>query len=950
MFTNNKLSKAVRLAVAFGAASTAAFSGTAFAQQEAEETAKIERIDVTGSRIRQTDIETAQPVFTMDRMDIANQGFTSVTDILQNMSSTGAPPISRSAVLSSGENVGGNYANLRNLGANRTLVLVNGKRLGITTSGLQDLSAIPMSMVERVDVLKDGASTIYGSDAMAGVVNIITRKDFEGLELIAYTGEYDEGDGAKTNMSLVGGIAGEKGSITWGAEWRDEGEVWAKDREFSKSGRPDREDWSSNYTLVGQYGRFQHDGKWWVADRPGAASDFANDFHVQQAASAAGQGDTSNANEQMHVLSPLSARSLYLSSNYNLTENIKFNSDIGYTNRSSTRQIAGYPLQSAAIGAKLNANSYFNPVDADVNFTRRGWEVPRTTESKQDTLRATGAFEGSFDIGDRYFDWDLGAVYSQSNTLQIGRGDFHKANVIAATGPSFLNAQGQVQCGTAASPIATNSCVAWNPLAGFGAGTVANSLEDPAVQAFLFPTSHARGETTSSIYFANIGGLLFTLPAGDVTFAVGTEHRKEEGVFSPDALAQSGATTTLAAGATRGTYDLDEYYAELNVPIVADKDFAKEVSLSLASRYSDYSTFGDTTNSKIGLKWKPVDELLVRATWSEGFRAPTISDLYGGGSESFVTGFKDPCDSVYGAAAGSARCLQDVPADYRQLKQGFIPTTGPADQTPVPFKNGSNPLLQPETSETMTVGFVWSPEAVENLNVVFDWWNIKIEDTMVTDTANDIMEDCYINLVESRCALFTRDSTNNIVNKLSYGLRNAGLTETDGFDLGLAYKYPTEFGTFGTNWNTTYVNKYDAKATNDPDAPMEPEVGYGSTFRVRSNLGLSWNLGDYGVNWTVRYYSSTKESCYYDDKCSIPEYVADWTNGTKLKFNRYGSTVFNDLQVSYQAPWEARISVGANNVLDKQGPIMYSQPSSNFAYYGGFDIGRFWYVRYEQKF
>lgn len=248
MFTNNKLSKAVRLAVAFGAASTAAFSGTAFAQQEAEETAKIERIDVTGSRIRQTDIETAQPVFTMDRMDIANQGFTSVTDILQNMSSTGAPPISRSAVLSSGENVGGNYANLRNLGANRTLVLVNGKRLGITTSGLQDLSAIPMSMVERVDVLKDGASTIYGSDAMAGVVNIITRKDFEGLELIAYTGEYDEGDGAKTNMSLVGGIAGEKGSITWGAEWRDEGEVWAKDREFSKSGRPDREDWSSNYT------------------------------------------------------------------------------------------------------------------------------------------------------------------------------------------------------------------------------------------------------------------------------------------------------------------------------------------------------------------------------------------------------------------------------------------------------------------------------------------------------------------------------------------------------------------------------------------------------------------------------------------------------------------------------------------------------------------------------
>ncbi|WP_337841230.1 TonB-dependent receptor [Rheinheimera sp.] len=957
MFTNNKLSKAVRLAVAFGAVSTVAFTGAAFAQDAAKEESaeKVERIDVTGSRIRQTDIETAQPVFTMDRMDIANQGFTSVTDILQNMSSTGAPPISRSSVLSSGEGVGGNYANLRNLGANRTLVLVNGKRLGITTDGLQDLSAIPMSMVERVDVLKDGASTIYGSDAMAGVVNIITRKDFEGLELIAYTGEYDQGDGAKTNVSLVGGVVGEKGSITWGAEWRDEGEVWAKDREFSKLGRPDREDYSSNYTLVGQYGRFSYNGQWWVADRPSTASDFANDFHVQQAASASGLGDTSNPNEQMHLLTPLSARSLYLSSNYELAENVKFTSDIGYTNRSSTRQIAGYPLQSASTfgavsGWFLDANSYFNPVDTNVRFTRRGWEMPRTTESKQDTLRATAALEGSFDIGERYFDWDIGGLYSQSNTLQIGRGDFHVPNTVLATGPSFMTAQGIVQCGTAANPIPLTRCVPWNPLAGFGAGSEANSLSDPAVQAFLFPTSHARGETTSSIFFANIGGLLFTLPAGDVTFAVGTEHRKEEGVFSPDALAQSGMTTTLAAGPTRGTYDLDEYYAELNVPILADMDFAKEVSLSLASRYSDYSSFGDTTNSKIGLKWKPVDELLVRATMSEGFRAPTISNLYGGGSQSFVTGFIDPCDSVYGVAKGTARCLQDVPADYRQLQQGFIPTTGPAAQTPVPFNSGSNPLLQPETSETTTVGFVWSPEFVENLNVVFDWWNIKIEDTMVTDTANAIVDDCYVGLIESRCAMFSRDPVNHIVSNLTYGLRNAGMTKTAGFDLGLAYKYETEFGTFGTNWNSTYIEKYDSKSTNDPEALLTPSVGYGSTFRVRSNLGLSWNLGDFGVNWTMRYYSSTKERCYYTDKCSIPDFKADWTNDVVTPYNRYGSTTFNDVQFSYHAPWEARISVGANNVFEKQGPIMYSQPSSNFAYYGGFDIGRFWYVRYEQKF
>lgn len=957
MFTNTKVTHAVRLALVFGAASSAAFSGAAFAQEQSkkDEAAKVERIDVTGSRIRQTDIETAQPVFTLDRADIANQGFTSVTDILQNMSSTGAPPISRSAVLSSGENVGGNYANLRNLGANRTLVLVNGKRLGITTSGLQDLSAIPMSMVERVDVLKDGASTIYGSDAMAGVVNIITRKDFEGLEITAYTGEYDEGDGAKTNMSLVGGVAGSKGSITFGAEWRDEDEVWARDREFSKLGRPDRDDWASNYTLVGQYGRFNYDGKWWVANRPGTATDFAKDFHVQVPASANGQGDTTNTNETMHVLSPLSARSLYLSSNYSLTDSIKLTSDIGYTNRSSARQIAGYPLQSAATfgavnGWFLDKDSYFNPVDANVRFTRRGWEVPRVTESKQDTLRATAALEGTFEVGERYFDWDIGGVFSESNTLQIGRGDFHVPNTVAATGPSFKNSQGIVQCGTPTSPIPLTRCVPWNPLAGFGAGPTANSLEDPAVQAFLFPTSHARGETTTTMYFANIGGLLFTLPAGDVTFAVGTEQRKERGEFVPDALAQSGMTTTLAAGPTRGTYDLDEYYAELNVPLLSDMEYAQDLSLSLASRYSDYSSFGDTTNSKVGLKWRPVDSLLVRGTWSEGFRAPTVSNLYGGGSQSFVTGFIDPCDSVYGVVKGSARCLQDVPANYRQLQQGFIPTTGPAAQTPVPFNSGSNPLLQPETSETKTVGFVYIPEFVDNLNVIFDWWNIEIEDTMVTDTANAIVDDCYVKLVEARCAMFSRDPVTRIVSTLTYGLRNAGVTKTDGFDLGLTYKYATEYGTFGTNWNTTYVNKYDSKSTNDATAPMVPSVGYGETFRVRSNLGFSWNYNDFGVNWTMRYYSSTKERCYYTDKCSIPDFKADWTNNQVTPYNRYGSTTFNDLQVSYNAPWDARIAVGANNIFEKQGPIMYSQPSSNFAYYGGFDIGRFWYVRYEQKF
>src|SRR5690606_32786985 len=173
----------------------------------------LDRIEVTGSRIRQVDLETAQPVLQITRDDIETQGFSSVADILENITSAGSPAISRAAPLSSGEAVGGTYIDLRNLGPQRTLVLVNGRRLGITTGGLQDVSSLPTSMVERIEVLKDGASTIYGSDAVAGVINIITRKNFDGAEAGVYHGQWGEGDGEVTRYDMVVGSTGERTSV-----------------------------------------------------------------------------------------------------------------------------------------------------------------------------------------------------------------------------------------------------------------------------------------------------------------------------------------------------------------------------------------------------------------------------------------------------------------------------------------------------------------------------------------------------------------------------------------------------------------------------------------------------------------------------------------------------------------------------------------------------------------
>ena len=919
-----------------------AFAG---AQEQAEESATtLDRIQVTGSRIRQVDIETAQPIMTIGRQEIESQGFASVADILQNISAAGSPSFSRASPLTSNQEAGGQYIDLRNLGAQRTLVLVNGKRLGITPDGFQDLSSIPMVMVDRVEVLKDGASSIYGSDAMAGVINIITRKNFDGAQANAYFGQYGQDDGEKQSYDFMVGFSGDKGSVTVGAEYHKEEAVWAKDRWFSDDSYPGYPQYST--TVVGQWGNWREGSSGsWNAPNRGSSAIGEENFHPQNA------DDTSKPSDQMQVLTPLERHSLYVNANYDINEYLRFTSDIGFTQRTSQRQIAGYPLQSTAVNAPMSADSYFSPTgDTAVNWRRRGWEVPRLTDTDVDTWRFTAGLEGAFQVGERWFDWDAGMLFNDNDVSIVNNGNFYIPAVRNAVGPSFVNAQGVVQCGTPEAPIALTKCVPWNPYAGFGTGAVANSLDDPAVRDYLFREEHATGSTTTRMYFANFAGSLFTLPAGDLGFAVGVEHREEEGGFSPDAIAQSGDSTNLASGPTYGEYKVDEVYAELNIPVLAELPFAKELTFSVASRYSDFDTFGETTNSKLGMKWRPMDDLLVRATWAEGFRAPTIGDLYGGGSQTFTTGYADPCDSVYGVARGSARCLQDVAADYRQLKQGFVPTTSVADQTPVPFTSGSNPNLQPESSESSTIGLVYSPSYVQGLSMTLDWWSIKIDDTMVSDSPNQILQDCYVKQIESRCALFSRDPVLGIVNDLTYGLRNAGYTETEGFDFDVNYALDTDFGRLNAKWASTYVSKYESTSTDDEGVIPSQSNGFGSFFRVRSNLNLGWSLNDWSASWGMRYYSGTKEECYFEERCNIPDYQAPDTQGTVVPMNRVGSTTFHDVQLTWKAPWNANVSIGANNVFEKYGPVMYSQPNSNFSYYGGYDIGRFVYMKYQQNF
>ncbi|AWH44204.1 TonB-dependent receptor [Stenotrophomonas sp. ZAC14A_NAIMI4_1] len=965
------LGKAIRHALIVG---TVTIALPAFAQDGAPTT--LDRIEITGSRIRQVDVENANPVLAISRTDIERQGFSSVSDILQNVTAMGSPAISRANVLSAGENAGGTYIDMRNLGAQRTLVLVNGKRLGISTSGYQDVSTLPVSAVERIEVLKDGASAIYGSDAMAGVVNIITRHDANGVTANVYHGQYSQGDGARDRFDVVAGWSNDRASITISAEHSEEKAVWAKDRGFSAFGNTDRHP-TEAWTTVSQYGQITGlKGPGCAAAGCGYSLNRGSDplnpanYHITNAS--APDGDVSNTNEQMHLNYPLKRDSVFVDGRVNITDSIHFSTQLGYNKRDSSRQIAGYPLQSstAGIGA-MSVNSYFNPFGSQHNYAtptavawnHRTWEVPRVSDSSLKTYRAVAAFGGSFDIGERYFDWEVGYQYNKNELRQHATGNLHKQRVKDAVGPSYYNAAtGKVECGTAAAPIA--NCMVWNPLIAAGVVDPYGLTGNQALIDYLMPAENSTGKTVGKNFFASIAGSIVTLPAGDLGFAFGLENRKETGEFIPDALAQTGATTNLAAGPTGGGYKVKEAYLELNVPVLADLPGAKELSFNAATRFSDYDTFGNTLNSKFGFKWRPIDQLLVRGTWAEGFRAPTINDLYGGGSETFTTGYADPCDTVYGpskdSAAVRARCARDIAnADtYRQLKQGLVPITSSTDQTPVPFTNGSNPNLQPETSKSKTLGVVWSPQFIQNFNVSLDWWKIRIDNTIIADSPNQILIDCYEQGIDARCLQFTRDPALGIVNKLTYGNRNAGFLETEGYDMDLTHRLATDsMGTFSTNWSTTYVSSNVFRSTNDGKVVPTPINGIAtnsvSGFRVRSNLTLGWDLGDFGISWTARYYSGVKEQCLdvgkHADECSDPGVRAPWYPGSR-NYNERGSVTFHDVQFRYNLPWDATVSVGANNVFEKYGPNMYSKPNSVFSYYGGYDIGRFVYMKYQQRF
>jgi len=922
-FKHNKLRDAVVIALV----ATAGTATTAVAQESASPT-NLDRIEVTGSRIRSVDVENSQPVFIMDRAAIEKQGLTSVADVLQRISANGAG-------LNTNFNNGGDGSStisLRNLGSERTLVLVNGRRWVSNTSGSVDLNTIPASIIERVEVLKDGASSIYGSDAIAGVVNLITRGDYEGAEVNAYVGQYGQGDGQRTSFDATVGTSSDRGNLVISVSRVEEDAVSAGDRAISAV--PEFGRGSATYSSYSANGKINASAAAGgnLALRPGAiASGLASDPYYALNQYIPYTTDFNyNFAKDNYLATPQKRSALFAQGSYNLSDNITFKMDALYNERRSAQQLAGFPLSTINTGLSLSGDSYYNPYNAayggdgrDVSWTHRLTEASRLYDQNTKTSHVYLGLDGFFEFAGRQFNWDAGYAFNKTNEVETQVGDANLLSLEAALGASEVRG-GRVVCVDGPGGDIISGCTPFNPLS--PAGGVSQEMLD-----YILFTAHNTYQYRNESVTANLSGELFELPAGWLSFAAGFEHRKESGYSSPDAFIANGLTSGNSFTATSGEYSLDDAYIEVAIPLLKDLPGAQLLELNAATRYSDYSNFGNTLNSKFGFKWKPLDEVLVRGNWAEGFRAPSITNLYRGDSDTFAT-YSDPC-SANGRFAGNAAVLANCGA--RGVPAGFVAEYNSGGgvnggQTIYPFTLGGNPDLTPETATSKTLGVVYSPSWATGLNISLDWWSIELENRISSFAANTILDKCYVDNISSYCDLITRDAT-GLVTGMFIGPINAGFQELEGYDLTVKYRLAdTSVGTFGFTLDSTYVTKNRSRDSTQDDWEALNGKYYESDpyWRLRGNLTTDWTYGDFSASWMIRYRSGLTEAV---------------SEGT------LESITYHDLQLSYNLPWNATVRVGANNIFAKDPPVTLDAFANSFD--PQYDIpGRYMYMQYTQRF
>lgn len=937
MYTNNKLAKSIRLALMFGAAATAV-TGVASAQeqqQEEEATAeRVERIQVTGSRIQRTDMEGALPVTVIDREAIDLSGETSVSDLLRNTTfntSGSFRPQSGNAAQ------GTSTVSLRGLGSSRTLVLLDGRRLPTSpsTGSSQDLNVVPMAAVERIEILSDGASAVYGSDAIGGVINIVTRRDFNGVEarygqsqvsIPAEGGDREEG-------SIVFGSSSDTTRIIGGISFNSRDIIF--ERHFPWV-QPGNSIYGNNITETDNSGGFR-------AVSPETCADTVNFRTVPLAADPSLVGCQYNFNATNANEASTGNQGLFLKAEHDVNDDWTVFMNASY---SKAKSFGRYAPSLNDPGSQLNANSWNNPTNPESELFNEtyfnqgrnigldaynAWLAGETTFPGDNTVVARtdedgnvigGRVTGNRDlkywhrfasIGNRdsyvdnystdlmfgasgrvgEVDLDFGARTSRSKVFDIGYN-------------YLLRSQADVNTNITVSQRNQREA----------AGGVYYDLRDPLGSRY---TSEAQQQA----YAALINGMNVTISrvsefeqreafgsasfdvmefgAGMIQAAVGFEYREETYVDQYDALSEAGVVGGSAGNSAGGSRDVTSAYAEILVPVTYDFE------LNFAARFDDYSDYGSDFSPKVSFRWTPLENLLVRGSYGEGFRAPTL-DIITQQPSSGNPAVSDPATCLNFSAP--ATCSVQV----RQLTE-------------------ANPDLESEQSKQYSIGVAYQP--LDWFNFSVDYWKVEITNRIAFFGATTLLNRERLgqpipaglgvnrNPNVSFAGQVPAGSPVNPIVDVNAGYGNDGSIDIEGFDFNARTNFDFgEYGALRQNLQWAYTRSFKI----DGGQSFVGEIG---DPKYRATLQNVYSISDFDISWNMNVIGRQQSSTNPDDR------VATW--------------VTNDVQLTWNAPWDARLSVGAQNVFEKEPQLRsFGGRDYNFNLYNAF--GRITYFRYTQRF
>ncbi|MDX1625512.1 MAG: TonB-dependent receptor, partial [Wenzhouxiangellaceae bacterium] len=580
-------------------------------------------IAVTGSRIRGVMIDGAWPLTTIERDELLDSGHQRLGDFLQELPFTSGSPLNTQTSRrgqGGGLSRGIETVELRGLGPERTLVLLNGRRFvpgGNGASGVVDVGMLPIAMVDRIEIFKAGASVEYGADALAGVINVITREPFDGVELSASAKAAARGDGETGSVTALAGRTFARGGFLGGFSWTDQSPVSKGDRRFSRTrlslSGPGNEvvfDGSSA-PPSGQY-RTSFGPLTLIDGRLGTGLDDFRPF-----VEAGPDTDRYNFNPFEDLLQASERFSLFGQGEW-LVGDVNVFAEALYHRRDSSQQLAPLPFfTTREQGVVVDAGNVYNPFRETLTDVRRRLVEagPRTFSQDNEAWRGVVGADGR--IGGWF--WDLSLAHGRNETDQVKTGDLLDDRLAAALGPSFRDADGVPRCGAPGGVVA--GCVPLNVFGGPGSIT-------PEMLAYVGTTLRDSGFNEQTVFDANLAGDLLDLPAGPLAMAAGIEWREERALDRPDPESQAGNTTGNARALTRGSFESREAYLEFAVPLAADRPWARSLDLDLGARLVDFSNFGSDSVFEIGAGWRPTDTLSLRGAWSQAFRAPNVGELF----------------------------------------------------------------------------------------------------------------------------------------------------------------------------------------------------------------------------------------------------------------------------------------------------------------------------------